>query len=247
MIKKICTAASAMFFLNPLAIAIGKEQAQQLYHDYVQNKLMFQAGFYGPHQGQNQHVAINDLIGDQFSVTQSGDINALIGLGYYLDGRQFSKIQWQYGLDVMYLIQSTVKGNVAQENLFTNLSYAYHISNVPIYAAVKAITDTPKEGYQLYVDGGIGPNIMITSGFSESPLNRSTLSEKLFKGATTTTFSAMAGVGVRTTKWMEHPMECGYRFLYLGAGRLNPNNSQVMSSLSTGQTYAHSLVCGLTF
>lgn len=219
----------------------------ELYQTHIKDKLSFQAGFYGVEQGQSQNVKINNLIGDQFIVTNGSDINALIGLSYYKDFRSFSKFKLQYGLDVLYLMQTQVNGTIIQENFFNDFSYSYQVSHVPFYVALKAITETPKKGYELYFDGGIGPNIMITSGFGQQPLNRYTVGEQLFTGATTATFSAMAGVGLRATEIFSHPLECGYRFMYLGEGSLNINNQEVQNKLSTGQIYSNSLICSISF
>lgn len=243
--QKIKSVVFTSILVTSNTIVFAQVNLNELYTNHIKNKLMFQAGFYGAHQGQLQQVMINNLIGDQFTVTDNSDINALIGLGYYKDFRDFSKFKLQYGLDVLYLMQTSVNGQVIQENLFNNLSYSYKVSHIPFYAALKAITETPKKGYELYFDGGIGPNIMVTSGFNEQPLNSYTLGEQLFKGATTTRFSAMAGIGIRATEIFSHPLECGYRFMYLGEGRLNINNTEVTNQLSTGENYAHSLVCGI--
>lgn len=223
------------------------EKLDKVYTNHIKDKLIFQAGFLGAYQGKNQKVFINNLIGDQFTVTDKSDINALIGLGYYLDGKQFDKFKIQYGIDVMYLMPTYVNGQVIQEELFNNLSYSYKVTNVPIYAAIKAITDTPKKAYQLYFDAGIGPNIMSISNFHEQPLNSYTLSEQLYTSSTKAAFSAMAGVGIRATEIFQRPLECGYRFMYLGQSQLAINNTEVTNHLSTGQNYSHSLVCGLTF
>lgn len=234
-----------MVMLLVSGLGYSESVLEQQYQKYLKDKLMIQSGFFGSHQGQEQHIPINNLNGDKFTVSGSSDINALIGLGYYNDLKEYSKLKLQYGLNVLYFIQTKVSGQVIQENIFNNLSYSYNVSHVPFYFSIKAITETHKSGYSLYLDGGIGPNVIVTSGFNEKPENNFSIPQNIFTGATHTNFSAMAGVGVRATDILSHPLECGYRFMYLGKGQLNINNTEVLNPLSTGQIYAHSLVCGL--
>lgn len=226
---------------------LTKEQFNHFYQNHLKDKLIFQVGFLEAYQGKNQSVKINDLIGDAFTVTDGSNMNALIGLGYYLDARSFGPVKFQYGLDAMYLMPTSVNGQVLQEQAFDNFSYSYKVTNVPIYTAIKAITDTPRKNLQLYFDGGIGPNIISISNFNQAPLNSFTIPEQLFNSSTKADFSAMIGVGLRTTEIAQRPLECGYRFMYLGQSELAINNPKVANNLSTGQSYAHSLVCGLTF
>ena len=44
----------------------------------------------------------------------------------------------------------------------------------------------------------------------------------------------------------ERPLECGYRFFYLGQGSFNIINNQVTTALNTGNVYANALVCSVT-
>ena len=216
--------------------------------DFLKNgDFTLQTGFVSVRQGANQLVPIKGLIGDQFSVTQNTDQNALLGLGYYLTGSSSPTFRIQYGLDAFYLFPTEVSGNVIQENLFANLSYQYKVTNIPVYAAAKAVLGAENKKFQFVVDAGIGPNFMITSGFGEQPLNDYSLPDTIFGGASSTSFSASLGLGLRVNHLLPQPIECGYRFFYLGNGVLNSVNSQVLDNLDNGSSYAQSLVCSATF
>ena len=56
----------------------------------------------------------------------------------------------------------------------------------------------------------------------------------------------MAGIGLRVNHVLgDIPLECGYRFFYLGQGELNSANSQIPHHLKTGNSYAQGIVCGI--
>jgi hypothetical protein len=156
-------------------------------------------------------------------------------------------VRKQRRVNAFYLGQTSVQGDIVQEHLFTNLAYKYDIQNVPVYAAAKALIYTNNPAYILTVDMGIGPNFLLTSGYKETPLNNYTNLDNAFTGATTTTFSATAGIGLRVNNILgQMPVECGYRFFYLGQGNLAKNNDQLINTLNTGDTYANALVCSVT-
>ena len=70
---------------------------------------------------------------------------------------------------------------------------------------------------------------------------------KTYSGRTTAAFSAMAGVGIQMNNVFGHaPLECGYRFFYLGQGNFNKLSNQLINTLSTGNSYANALLCTLT-
>ncbi|MBI2785144.1 MAG: hypothetical protein HYX60_02075 [Legionella longbeachae] len=206
-----------------------------------------QGGFFGASQGKAQHIDIENLIGNHYTVDNNSQISGLAGIGLYFNGYSREHIQLSYGLNLFYLGQTTVRGDIIQEDLFTNLSYQYNIQNLPLYAAAKAIIDTNNPKYNITVDAGIGPNFMWTSGYRERPLVNFSVPDNAFKGASSATFSLTAGVGLRLNNVLgPMPIELGYRFFYLGKGNLSRENDQYLNTLNTGDTYANALVCSIT-
>lgn len=212
-----------------------------------QGHFTLQAGGYWSTQGKAQHIDIESLIGDEFTVTRHHDSNGLVGLGYFVDGHSLERIQLSYGVNFFYLPKTSVSGTVVQEDLFTNLSYGYGVTHYPLYAAVKAKTSLPISRLALTLDAGVGPNFMHTGGFVEHSLDGGiTIPDNAFSGHTSTTFSATAGVGLQLAKvFGEMPMECGYRFFYLGQGRLSKNTDQIINNLHTGSAYANAVLCAV--
>jgi hypothetical protein len=206
-----------------------------------------QGGFYGASLGRAQHIDIPGLIGNRYTVENNSQINGLAGIGLYLNGPSQERFQLSYGLNLFYLAQTKVRGSIIQENLFNNLSYQYNIQNLPLYAAAKAIIDTNSPRYNLTVDAGIGPNFMRISDYRERPVLDFIIPDKAFRGVNSTKFSATAGVGLRLNNILgPMPLECGYRFFYLGKGNLSRINNQYLNTLNTGNGYANALVCSVT-
>ncbi|VEB35214.1 hypothetical protein [Legionella cherrii] len=206
-----------------------------------------QGGFFGASQGKEQHIDIDGLIGNQYTLDSNSQISGLVGVGLYFNGPSFHWLQLSYGVDAFYLGQTKVRGDINQEDLFTNFSYQYSIQNVPVYAAAKALISTNNPKYNITVDAGIGPNFMWTSGYHETPLEDFAIPDNAFEGASTTHFSVMAGAGIRLNNIIgPMPVECGYRFFYLGKSHLNAVNDQYLDNLTTGDTYANALVCAVT-
>ncbi|HEX2549085.1 MAG TPA: hypothetical protein VHM20_04595, partial [Gammaproteobacteria bacterium] len=107
--------------------------------EYLKNgHFYFHIGGFNATQGKSQDIGIEGLIGDHFTVTQHNDQNVLFGLGYFRDTLQTDSYHFLFGLDTFYLPQTAVKGDIIQEELFTNLSYRYFITNIPIFFATKA-------------------------------------------------------------------------------------------------------------
>lgn len=209
--------------------------------------IVLQAGGYWSHQGKAQHIDIDGLIGDEFTLNKHGDSNGLVGLGYFIDGQHLERLQFSYGVNFFYLPKTLVSGTVVQEDLFTNLSYGYHLTHYPVYVAAKAKTNLSVPNLSLTVDAGIGPNFMRTGGFAEHSLDGGiTIPDNAFSGHTSTTFSATAGIGLQLAKvFGEMPLECGYRFFYLGQGRLSKNTDQIINNVHTGRAYANAVLCAV--
>ncbi|OCH99129.1 hypothetical protein A8135_07680 [Legionella jamestowniensis] len=213
---------------------------------FKQSHLVFQVGGYWSSQGKAQHINIDGLIGNDYTVTKHHDSNGLVGLGYFIDGQNLGRVQWSYGVNGFYLPKTNVSGTVVQETLFTNLAYTYHLTHYPVYAVVKAKTDMPLARFPLTVDAGIGPNFMHAGGYNEHPLDGNSIPDNAFARHTTTTFSATAGVGVQLAQiFGQLPLECGYRFFYLGEGHFSKKTDQLLNTLHTGTVYANAVVCSV--
>ena len=112
----------------------------------------------------------------------------------------------------------------------------------------KSTIDLKSPTYALTLDGGIGPNFMHTSGFNETSIPGGyTNPQNIFSSNTTTTFSATVGAGIKVKQFFgQAPLECGYRFFYLGQGHLNVIDNQALNKLNTGQAYANAIICSIT-
>lgn len=212
--------------------------------------LLLQLGGYWRTAASAQFININDLVGDRFTVNNNQYGNGLVGLGYFIDGKEKDRFKISYGVNGFYLPKTSVSGTVVQENLFENLSYSYNITNYPLYAVAKSTIKTSFSDRNLTVNAGIGPNFMSIGQFKEASIfgdNILTLPDQIFSGKTTTTFSATAGVGFQLASFLgKLPLECGYQFFYLGQGSLNVINSQVQNTLKTGTLYANGVMCSIS-
>lgn len=212
-----------------------------------QGHAIFQVGGHWSHQGKAQHVNIQTLIGDDFTVTNHDSSNGLVGLGYFLDGQAKSIFNMSYGLNAFYLAKTGVAGNVVQEGLFTNLSYHYTLTHFPLYAIAKSTIQTQYPQYAINIDAGIGPNFMTAGGFQEQSLDGITIPDNIFSTHHSTAFTATAGFGVKVNQvFGPAPLECGYRFFYLGQGHFGSKSSQVVNNLETGNNFANAVVCSIT-
>lgn len=231
--KMLTIIVGFLVYINPLS----------LHADFCGEPVL-QFGWYTTHQGKSQHIDIDGLIGDDFTVKKSCAQNFLVGLGYYFNCLECSQIRLQYGINAFYLAPTKINGNVTQENQFTNLSYHYTRTNYPIYLAAKALFSCTSCS-NFVIDFGIGPNIIHTSGFKEKSLDGGiTIPDAhLFAGKTVTAFSATAGIGWRIYNVLGNcSIEIGYRFFYLGEGELKKVNNQVRNTLHTGNSYANALI-----
>jgi hypothetical protein len=211
-------------------------------------KPVLQLGWFTATQGKSQHIDIQGLIGDDFSVNKSSDQNLLVGVGYYFDGLEIPQLSIQYGINVFYLAPTKVRGNVTQENLFTNLSYHYSRTNYPLFFAAKALIPCSRH-YDFTIDLGVGPNIVSTGDFKEKSLDGGiTIPDAhLFSGKNAVVFSATAGLGWRINNiWENCSLEIDYRFFYLGQGELKKINSQVKNTLRTGNSHANALFISIS-
>lgn len=187
-----------------------------------------QLGGFSACQGKSQHIDIEGLIGDDFNLKKETGQNILVGVGYYEEWNK--NVLW--GVNAFYFAPTEVKGNVKQEDLFTNLSYRYSLTYYPIYLGLKALFC----GFTM--DIGIGPTLMSTGNFKEHSLDGGiTIPDTIFSGKSVVSFSATAGLG-----WRINPsLEINYRFFYLGQGKFRKLNNQVRDTLHTGHNYANAL------
>lgn len=209
--------------------------------------VILQAGAFRSTQSQSQDIYIENLLGDRFTATRRHDSSGLFGLGYMLNGASYSAFDLAYGVNAFYLPKTSVQGTITQEFLYTNLAYRYGVSHVPIYAAVKATFNNQSDKYAWTVDAGVGPNFHMTTTYHDWSIDDGeTYPDHAFLSHTRTTFSGMAGVGVRFNNVVGSvPLEIGYRFFYLGEGRLQPRTNQQLNTLKTGEAYANALVATL--
>jgi hypothetical protein len=206
--------------------------------------IFFQLGGFDASQGKAQNIGIKGLIGDRFSVSRHNDQDVLLGLGYFIDGMNKEKFNLLFGINAFYLAQTAVKGKVIQEQLFSNLSYRYLITNYPIYVAAKALIHTNNDRYDIILDLGIGPNVMDIHQFREYSINA--LPDRVFSSHSSVAFSTEAGLGIKFNNLVNRlSLEIGYRFFYLGRGYLKKNNDQLTSTLNTGNSYANALVISM--
>lgn len=218
------------------------------HNEFKPNNLTLQLGWVNFYQSGTQHVNLMGVIGDDFTTTSSNTSNGLVGIGYYPLKQSFRYYDLSFGVNAFYLGHTLVSGDVTQENLFTNLAYSYALTNWPIYFGVKTDIHNSDNNYNVTFDAGIGPNVVVTDNFSESPLNDYTLPDYIFSGQTSTSFTAMAGIGVKFNHVLgAHPIECGYRFMYLGPADLKAVSPLVLSNLNTGHNYANAVLCGISF
>lgn len=221
-------------------------------YQYVQERhpeFIPQIGGYFGSYGKAQLVDVADLNGNWYTLTKRSSNNVLLGANYYLDACNYPKFKLQAGLDLFYLPNSSVGGdiNLEQQVQNENLSYNYSAQNIPLYFAARAKTKELNQHFDLVFDVGIGPNFIRTSNYQQSSLTSYTLSNnQIFSANNNVSFSAMAGVGARLyTLFGDLPLECSYRFMYLGQGSLAINDTQLLNTLVTGNNYANTITCGV--
>jgi hypothetical protein len=207
-----------------------------------------ETGYYWSNQGKEQHIDIDTLIGDQFTVSNHTDSSVFAGLGYFFKAVKTDPAELSLGINAFYLPNTSVKGYVIQENLFKNLSYTYHVRHYPIYAALESKLGEPFAGCALNLRLGIGPNILHVGQVEESPLNRYTVPDNIFSSHTKVTFSFTTGIGLQFDQpTVPFSLRMAYRFFYLGEGNFHPTSSQVLNNLKTGTCTANAAEFSIQF
>jgi len=223
------------------SIATAGDAGTQLMH---KGHPGFSVGVFRATQGEEQHINIQTLVGNNVTVTKSNDQNVLLGLGYLLDGGVHGRFNLAYGIDAFYIAKTNVQGVVTQEDVCANLSYQYSTTNIPIYVIAKAAIKNANDKYALTLDVGLGPNIMRTYNYFATSLDDGvTIPDNAFLGRRSTVFSATAGVGIPFNNVPGSSLvELGYRFFCLGQGEFATRTNQILNSLKTGNSYANALV-----
>lgn len=194
-------------------------------------------------------INIIGLVGNKYKSHNKVDTNLLVGINYLLDIDTFAsnKFRTSYGLSSYYMGRTKESGKIFQELIFPNLSYKYNVSHFSIYATTKIQTLNLAPAYDINFNLGVGPNFISSYKYSEKPLDNVTIPNNSFTNQTTTNLSFNLGFGLKINKLLNgQPLECGYKFFYLGEGSLKKNNSQIINKLKTGTLYANALTCTFT-
>lgn len=196
--------------------------------------------------GKVQDIPVNTLSPAKYTTNNQSNWSGLVGLAVFKDVYTGEKLTFNYGVSAFYLFKQSVSGEVFQARLFNNLGYGYTVQNLPIYLSGKTSINVPNKEQKVVVDIGVGPNIMKISDYHEWRINPATRPDNAFKQNISAEFSTTVGVGLRFNHVLgDTPVECGYRFFYLGAHELQVKNMQFMTALSTGSSYANALACTL--
>lgn len=215
--------------------------------DLKQRDLVVQLGNYWGSQGEAQNIQVRYLFGNHYTVANQNAQNGLFGLGYYINGVDIDPFNLSYGINGFYLAKTGVNGTIIQEDAFTNIAYSYKIQHIPVYLGAKALIKNKKQKYNVTLDAGVGPNFMHAYHYKETPLTDEIFPDNGFSSNHNVTFSAMAGIGLRLNSvFGSAPLECGYRFFYLGQGQLAINNNQLLNTLKTGHTFGNAILCAMT-
>lgn len=215
---------------------------------FPKGHFLAQLGGYSAIQGRNQDIYVREnLVGNYYSVTTHNQGSGVVGLGYLLDGPLVrDRFPLSYGVNAFFLGQTSVSGYIVEEHLFTTLSYHYKIQSIPLYAMAKTVVNSTNDHYKFVFDAGVGPNFMSASRYSEVALTEYTIPDNAFVSRNNIIFSATAGVSLRFNNAEgKLPLECGYRFFYLGKGRFTVENDQALNALKTGTNYANAFICSV--
>lgn len=230
------SAISAAIFLSSQAHAAGIVKPGDLY---------FQLGGYLENLGESQYVDVDGMQPLHFTIDQHRRSNAFVGVGYYLPALSLEDFTLDYGFNGFYMFPIETQGNIVDNSGVSTLEYSYTVGNLPLYVGLKANFKNPVSKLSAFtMDVGIGPNFMSTYSYHDKYLvNGSVPYTEAFEGTTTTTFTAMGGIGLRMYQ-LFGPMdfELSYRFFYFGEGQLNSKNSIVHGDLKTGDVFANAIM-----
>lgn len=229
---------SSLNSANSFAGTMGKVDS------HFKGHFLAQIGGYWASQGKSQDLALAEgLVGNRYSIQTHNQGSGLVGLGYLLDGPMiYNRFPISYGIDTFFLGQTSYKGYIVEEFQYTTLSYRYKIQHIPLYFVAKTLVNTKSDKFKLAFDAGIGPNFMRASHYNDF-----TYLDNAFDDRNNVAFATTVGASIRFSNDAQQlPIECGYRFFYLGQGEFTIANHQVKSSVKTGTNYANALICSIT-
>lgn len=237
-----------ILLLLPYAFVVPAKAAEL--DDQLGKTLTLQLGYFGAYQGESQAIGIEGSPDEVFHVTHHRDQNLLAGIGYYIHGLKNKNLLLKYGINAFYFAPTTVSGTITQEEHAATRSYHYKLTHYPIYFDAKTFVNGNKKYPNLTFDLGVGPTIMDSYGYQERSLDGGiTAPADTFSGKTQVAFSATAGLGLsfclKDKKGECLPVELGYRFFYLGEGKLEKTSHQVSTDLETGHNIANALVLSI--
>src|SRR3989338_2399337 len=100
--KKNLVVSIAIFSISSIIFSLNTSEAISRFNP-KRATLELQVGAFTASQGTSQHVNISGLIGDDFSVVDAQDLNALLGLGYFVDGTTSEHVKTLFGVNAFYL------------------------------------------------------------------------------------------------------------------------------------------------
>lgn len=208
--------------------------------------LLLYGGVYGIQQGVQQHIYISGLIGNEYVPTQRSDGNALVGVGVFKDLFTKGKTTTQAGVQLYYLAQSHVAGQVLLENAFNDVNYQYGMSYLPLYLNLKANVKSNKDWLSFVFDAGVGPDFITMNQYHETALSSGTIPDLAYNGQSDTSVSVTLGAGARLSKLPKNGwLEVGYRFFYLGDAKFSPSNALYLTDLDAGSMFANAFVMSI--
>jgi opacity protein-like surface antigen len=205
----------------------------------------FSVGGFKANTGKQQLFILPGQGTVSMTPTDKSNSSGLIGGQYLVDRRTRGKTTFAYGLSLYYLFPAKVKGNMSFQN--QSQAYQYKITNLPLYGSIQAKVCTDYE-FMYILDGGLGVNYMMLNKYIETSTGNGGTPSDSFKNNNVLDFSATAGIGLRFTDiFKEMTLELGYRFFYLGQGKLKSNISFITGDLKTGNVYANAVILSVVF
>ena len=245
--KHVCSRALLMFLTGLGTQTLHADSFMSNFTEMPNSRphLVIQAGAFLIDKAQSKNVSA--FIGDRFNEDDSGNVNGLLGLGLYFNGAEGERVNFTYGINAFYLGKTSLRGGgVAALDPDLIWSYEHSLTNYPIYFGTKLdIGNKNNERYGFTMDFGLGPNIRVTNNAFQESLDGEVI--RVNGDQTKVVFSGMVGVGFRVSEvFGMAPLECGYRFFYLGKSDFSARTRQIVTSLDSGESYANALLCSVT-
>lgn len=187
------------------------------------------------------------LPANQYNLNKQTSNGGLLGLGYFIDAQDKDRYFLSYGINGFYLGKTPVNSKSSDNTKYTSSNNLYDIQHIPIYLAAKAHVKDNTEFFNITFDAGVGPNFMRTTDVGDPMRTSYSATDNPYASHTNVALAATAGVGLRLNRiFGKSPLECGYRFYYLGQGQLPMANDQLINTIKTGNNYANALMCSAT-